>query len=80
MQPDTQRRRGNYFDKRMAEHTATAHKTINTRACQDNRTGKPKHILIQDETKMEQTHSDKLQSAEEESKYCTYKFSIVNIN
>ena len=31
---------------------------------------------------MEQTQSDKLQSARgrQDSKYCTYKFSIVNIN
>ena len=38
----------------------------NKHSCQDNGNATPKHISIQDETKTEQTQSDKLQSAEEE--------------
>ena len=65
----------------MAEHKATAQHN-NTYSCQDNRTEKTLAYFMQDETKTEQTQSDKLQSGggRQESKYCTYKFSIVNIN
>jgi hypothetical protein len=59
----------------MAEHKPTAHKTINTPANIRELKKKPKHIFIRDETKMEQTQSDKLQSAGEER-----AVNIANIN
>jgi hypothetical protein len=57
---------GSILTREWLTHSSSSRPQDTKHWCEDNGTAKPKHISIQDETKMEQTQSDKLQRAEEE--------------